>query len=46
MATFYWDTSALVNRYAQETGTTWVRNLTHSTVNHDIYTVRITAVVR
>ncbi|KHD06193.1 hypothetical protein PN36_24770 [Candidatus Thiomargarita nelsonii] len=44
MATFYWDTSALVKRYAQETGTVWVRNLTNPTVKHDIYTVRITGV--
>jgi hypothetical protein len=44
VATFYWDTSALVKRYAQETGTLWVRNLTNPTLNHDIYTVRITGV--
>jgi predicted nucleic acid-binding protein len=31
MATFYCDTSALVKRYAQETGTVWVRNLTNPT---------------
>jgi hypothetical protein len=44
MAIFYWDTSALVKRYAQETGTVWVRNLTNPTFKHDIYTVRITGV--
>ena len=44
MATFYWDTSALVKRYAQETGTVWVRNLTNPTLKHDIYTVRMTGV--
>jgi predicted nucleic acid-binding protein len=44
MATFYWDTSALVKRYAQETGTAWVRTKTNPIANHDIYTVRITGV--
>lgn len=42
MAVYYFDSSALVKRYAQETGTAWVRNLTNVVANHDIYTVRIT----
>lgn len=44
MATFYWDTSALVKRYAQETGTVWVRTKTNPIINNEIYTVRITGV--
>jgi len=42
MAVYYFDTSALVKRYAQETGTGWVINLTDPTSSHDIYVVRIT----
>lgn len=42
MATYYWDTSALVKRYAQETGSQWVRRLTDPAATHDLYTVRIT----
>jgi len=42
MAAYYFDTSALVKRYAQETGTVWVRNLTNVVAKHDIYTVRLT----
>lgn len=38
---YYLDTSALVKRYAQETGTTWVINLTDPVIGHDIYVVRI-----
>ncbi|MDM8560881.1 type II toxin-antitoxin system VapC family toxin [Candidatus Parabeggiatoa sp. HSG14] len=39
---FYWDTSALVKRYAQETGSIWVQNLMNPAFEHDIYTIRIT----
>jgi len=42
MAVYYLDTSALVKRYASETGTVWVMNLTEPRVGHDIYTVRVT----
>ena len=38
---YYCDTSALVKRYAQETGTAWVLELTDLESGHDIYTVRI-----
>jgi len=38
---YYLDTSALVKRYAQETGTAWVINLTAPANGHDIYIVRI-----
>ena len=42
MAVYYFDTSALVKRYAQETGTNWVLNLTDPAANHDLYTMRLT----
>ena len=42
MAVYYLDTSALVKRYAQEYGTTWVLGLTDVTAGHDLYTVRVT----
>lgn len=42
MAAYYFDTSALVKRYAQEAGTAWVISLTNPAAGHDIYTVRIT----
>ncbi|MCZ7574883.1 MAG: type II toxin-antitoxin system VapC family toxin [Ardenticatenaceae bacterium] len=42
MAVYYFDTSALVKRYAQEAGTAWVMNLTDPAIGHDIYIVRIT----
>ena len=38
---YYLDTSALVKRYAQETGTAWVIDLTDPANGHDIYLVRI-----
>jgi uncharacterized protein len=44
MAGYFVDSSALVKRYVQETGTRWVRSLTRrSTLNH-IYLARVTAV--
>jgi hypothetical protein len=42
MVAYYWDTSALVKRYAQETGSQWVRCLTDPAATHDYYTMRIT----
>lgn len=42
MTVYYFDTSALVKRYAQEAGTAWVMNLTDPAAGHDIYIVRIT----
>lgn len=42
MAVYYLDTSALVKRYALESGTTWIASLTDPAVGHDIYTVRLT----
>jgi predicted nucleic acid-binding protein len=42
MAVYYLDTSALVKRYVQETGTAWVLDLTDVRTGHDLYTVRVT----
>ena len=42
MTAYYFDTSALVKRYAQEVGTAWVMSLTDPTAGHDVYIVRIT----
>jgi predicted nucleic acid-binding protein len=42
MAVYYLDTSALVKRYAQEPGTSWVLDLTDVATEHDLYTVRVT----
>ncbi|MDM8518751.1 type II toxin-antitoxin system VapC family toxin [Anaerolineales bacterium HSG6] len=42
MAVYYFDTSALVKRYANERGTGWMVNLINPTANHKLYTVRIT----
>jgi predicted nucleic acid-binding protein len=41
VAVYYLDTSALVKRYAAETGTAWVVSLTNPTVGHEIATVRV-----
>jgi predicted nucleic acid-binding protein len=41
MAVYYMDTSALVKRYARETGTDWVMSLADSAAQ-DLYTVRVT----
>jgi predicted nucleic acid-binding protein len=38
---YYLDTSALVKRYAQESGTPWVLDLTDPMARHDLYTVRV-----
>jgi len=42
VAVYYLDTSALVKRYAQETGTAWVISVTDPTAGHNIYVARIT----
>jgi uncharacterized protein len=43
VAAYFFDSSAIVERYVQETGTAWVRRLTrHGPV--PIYLARITAV--
>ena len=42
MAVYYLDTSALVKRYAQEQGTSWMLSLTDMAAEHDLYTVRVT----
>jgi predicted nucleic acid-binding protein len=39
MAVYYLDTSALVKRYARESGTAWVLNLTTLAAGHDLHTV-------
>jgi predicted nucleic acid-binding protein len=44
VADYYVDSSALVKRYVQETGTRWMRNLTRRNTPNDIYLARITAV--
>jgi predicted nucleic acid-binding protein len=44
VAAFFLDSSALVKRYVQETGTAWVRGLTHRRAGHQIFLARITAV--
>ena len=44
MAPYYLDSSALVKRYVQEPGTSWVRRLTHRGTANQIYLARITAV--
>lgn len=44
MADYFLDSSALVKRYVQETGTAWVRGLTRRNARHDLYVARITAV--
>ncbi|MBI4673449.1 MAG: type II toxin-antitoxin system VapC family toxin [Chloroflexi bacterium] len=41
MSAYYLDTSALVKRYIQETGTDWVSNLTHPSVGHDLFLGRL-----
>ena len=42
MAVFFLDTSAIVNRYVQETGTAWVQALTAPTVGNSHFLARIT----
>lgn len=42
MAVYYVDTSAVVKRYAQEIGTSWMSRLADPLSGHDLYTVRLT----
>lgn len=44
MPVYFFDTSALVKRYVQEEGTTWVRAITDSTAQNIIYISEITGV--
>ena len=44
MAVYFLDSSALVKRYAQETGSDWVEGLTDPQEGHTLYLARITAV--
>jgi uncharacterized protein len=44
MADYFLDTSALVKRHVNETGSAWVRSLTHPKAAHTLYIARITAV--
>lgn len=41
MAAYYFDSSALVKRYAQETGTAWVLSLTDPQAGHEIFTALV-----
>ena len=42
MAVFFLDTSTVLKRYVQETGTAWVQALAAPTVRHSLFVVRIT----
>jgi predicted nucleic acid-binding protein len=44
MGAYYCDSSALVKRYANETGSLWVRSLTDPQAGHDIFTAHITGI--
>ena len=44
MADYFFDTSALVKRHVNETGSPWVRALVHAKAQHRVYIARITAV--
>ena len=44
MATYYFDTSALLKRYVVETGTQWVRSPSISPARHDIFVARLVQV--
>lgn len=41
MAVWYLDTSALVRRHVQESGTAWVLGFTDWAAGHDLYAVRV-----
>lgn len=43
MSAYFFDTSAVLKRYVQEQGTTWVESIT-SNVNHVIYIAQITPI--
>ena len=42
MAAYFLDTSAVLKRYVQETGTAWVQALAAPTARHSLFVVRIT----
>ena len=44
MGAYYFDSSALVKRYADETGSLWVRSLTDPEAGHNIFTAHITGI--
>ena len=44
MASFFFDSSALVKRYVSETGTVWVTGLIDPTAGNEIYLARIAGV--
>jgi predicted nucleic acid-binding protein len=44
MGAYYCDSSALVKRYAHETGSLWVRGLTAPQVGNDIFIAHITGI--
>jgi predicted nucleic acid-binding protein len=44
VAAYYFDSSAVVERYIRETGTAWVRSICRSGTTDPIYVARITAV--
>ena len=44
MVVYFFDSSALVKRYAHETGSAWVLAITEPTAGHSLYIARITAV--
>ena len=44
MAGYFVDSSALVKRYVQETGSMWLSDLVSPAAGHDIYIARITTV--
>ncbi len=44
MGAYYMDSSALVKRYANETGSLWVRSLTDPQAGHDLFTAHITGI--
>lgn len=44
MAVYFFDSSAIVKRYVQETGTQWVNSFIDPAAGNDIYLARITGV--
>lgn len=44
MAVYFLDSSTVVKRYVQETGTAWVQALTMPTAGHSLFVVRLTLV--
>ena len=42
MAAYFLDTSTVLKRYVQETGTAWVQALAAPTARHSLFVVRIT----